>query len=449
MREPIVAIATPLGESAVGLIRLTGSGVLDIAKRFFKTKSDIKPRRVYFGTLYDPSGSVVDEGLLVYFKGPASYTGEDLVEISLHGNPFILRKALETFIHGGCKLAQPGEFTKRAFLNGKMDLTQAEAVADLISAKTNLAHRAAISQLRGEMSKYIKPLRETLIELSAYIEADIEFSEEDIPTLTREQVVNMVDKVLAGIDDLLKTSKAGRFLRHGIKLAIVGKPNVGKSSIFNALLGQDRAIVTDVEGTTRDYLEEALNIKGIPVILVDTAGIRYTADPVEKIGVQKSLEKINEADVVVFVVDASRGLDSDDLRIYDNVSDRDVIVVLNKVDLPVKGIPLEIFRGRSIIKVSALTGQGLEDLETEILRNVGILTYEGLNIYVSIRHEELLRKSRDVLRKFRDLYMEDYVSPEIAMLYVREAADYLGEIVGVISTEDILGSIFSKFCVGK
>ncbi len=448
MKEPIVAIATPFGESAIGIIRFTGKGVLEIAKKYFKTKSSIKPRYVHYGQLMDSEGEPLDEGLLVYFKAPHSYTGEDMIEIFLHGNPFLLRRALELFTKAGCRLAQPGEFTKRAFLNGKMDLTQAEAVAELISAKTELARKIAFRQLKGELSAHIKPLRESLLELCAYMEADIEFSEEDIPTLTKEQVITMVDRVLEGIDRLIQTARTGKFLREGLKLAIVGRPNVGKSSLFNALLKEERAIVTEFEGTTRDFLEETLNLRGIPVRLIDTAGIRETQDPVEKIGVQRSQAKLEEADIVLFVLDASEELTQEDLNIYELVKDKEIIIVLNKID---KGLctPLEIFKGHSIIKVSALKGYGLRDLEEEILRRTGALTQEGLNIYVSLRHEELLRKAKEVLENFRKRYREEDISPEIAMLDIRESADYLGEILGYITTEEILGSIFSRFCIGK
>jgi tRNA modification GTPase len=448
MRDPIVAVATPFGESAVGMVRISGRDALGIALRFFKTRGPVRPRYAHYGTLLDEKGEPLDEGVLVYYRAPKSYTGEDMVEITLHGNPLILKRALEVFISGGCRLAEPGEFTKRAFLNGKMDLTQAEAVAELISAKTDLARRVALRQLRGELSKHIRPLREDLLDLCAYLEADIEFSEEDIPTLTKDQVMERLRKVIAGIDQLLRTAKTGRFIREGVKLAIVGKPNVGKSSLFNALLREDRAIVTDIEGTTRDYIEETVNLRGVPVSLIDTAGIREARDPVERIGVQRSLQKMEEADVILFVVDGSRPLTEEDLRIYEEVKDRNLIVVVNKIDLGLV-VPLEIFEGHSIIKVSALKGLGIQDLEEEILKKAGVLVEEGLNIYVSVRHEELLRKAKAVLEGLLKRYGEEDISPEIAMLDIREASDHLGEIVGDITTEDILGSIFSRFCIGK
>ncbi len=448
MREPIVAVATPFGESAISMVRLSGKGVLDIVGKFFKAKSKIRLRYAVYGTLVDEKGEPLDEGILIYYRAPHSYTGEDMVEITLHGNPLILKRAVEIFTSAGARLAEPGEFTKRAFLNGKMDLTQAEAVAELISAKTELARRVAFRQLRGELSGYIKPLRESLLELCAYLEADIEFAEEDIPTLSRDQVITMTRRVLEGIDKLLEKAQLGRAIREGIRLAIVGRPNVGKSSLFNALLRQDRAIVTDIEGTTRDYIEESVNLRGIPINLIDTAGIRETEDRVERIGVERSLERIEEADVVLFVVDGSQDLTEEDWKIYRMLERRDVIVVVNKIDLGEK-VSLEFDGKHSIIKVSALKGHGIQNLEEEILKKAGALTGEGLNIYVSIRHAQLLRKARGVLEKFIEMYQREEVSPEIAMLDIREAADYLGEIIGEVTAEDILGNIFSRFCIGK
>ncbi len=447
-REPIVAVATPYGEGAIGLIRLSGKGVLQIVRRFFKTKDDIKPRFSHYGELIDAEGNVLDEGLLVYFKAPHSYTGEDLVEVSLHGNPMILRDALRLFLSAGCRLAEPGEFTKRAFLNGKIDLTQAEAVAELITSKSELARRNALKQLRGELSRKVNRLRESLLELCAYLEADIEFSEEDIPTITKEQVISRVGEVLDSINRLLDTAKTGKFLREGIKLAIVGRPNVGKSSLFNALLRRERAIVTDIEGTTRDFLEESVSLKGVPVVLVDTAGIRETQDPVERIGVERSEEKVREADLILFVIDASEPLRKEDKEIYEKVREKEHLVVANKVDLGYK-VSVEIFEGDSIIKVSALKKSGIQELEREILNRVGINLDGEVGAYISLRHEVNLKKSKEVLERFLERYRRQDISPEIAMLDIREATLYLEEIVGTVATEDILGSIFSRFCIGK
>jgi len=421
---------------------------LDIVKRFFKTKGEIKPRYAHYGELYDEEGNLLDEGVLIYYKAPRSYTGEDMVELNLHGNPAILKRAVELFVKAGARLAEPGEFTKRAFLSGKLDLTQAEAVAELISAKTELARRVALKQLKGELSKLVKPLREKLLTLSAYLEAEIEFAEEDLPTLSREEVLKMVREVLKGVRELLKTARTGKALREGIKLAIVGRPNVGKSSLFNALLKEERAIVTEIAGTTRDYIEETLQIKGVPVKLVDTAGIRETEDPVERIGVERSKKKLEEADLVLFVVDLSSPLTEEDLKIYELVKEKEHLVVANKADLPQRA-ELEKIPTENIIKVSALTGEGLEELSERILSKAGVQLQDSVNVYVSLRHEELLKKAEAALERLEKLYKEGEPSPEIAMLEVREASDYLGEILGEITTEELLGKIFSTFCIGK
>lgn len=446
-REPIVAIATPFGESAIGILRLSGAGVLEKVKSLTNMKGEPKPRYAHLVKLMDRSGSMVDQVVLIYYPSPKSYTGEDMVELFLHGSPLILRKALELFLSEGIRMAEPGEFTKRAFLNGKMDLLQAEAVAELISAKTDLAYRSAQRQLMGEASAQIKELREKLLELIAYVEADIEFSEEDIPTLSKEQVIDFLEDIKNKIDSLISTVRAGDFLRRGINLAIVGKPNVGKSSLFNALLGKDRAIVTPIPGTTRDFLQESLNFMGVPVNLIDTAGIRQTIDPVEKIGVERSLEKLRSADLVLFVVDCSRQLDDEDKHIHGLLQDIDHIVVLNKVDLGVREDVMETFPNG--IKVSALKGDGIEELKQKLLEKLGLHVEDGLPIYLSVRQENLLKKSEKVLKSLIDTLRIKEVFPEILMLDLREVLSCLEEIVGVISTEELLGSIFSRFCIGK
>jgi len=434
-REPIVAIATPFGESAIGAIRLSGLGVWERIKDLLVLRGSLKPRYAHFVKLKDMDGSVLDEGILIFYPSPKSYTGEDMVELFLHGNPLILKKALELFLSKGIRLAEPGEFTKRAFLNGKLDLLQAEAVGDLRGAKS------------GELSSLINSLRNRLLELLAYVEADIEFSEEDIPTLSKEQIISLLKEILKDIDKLLSTVKTGEFLRRGINLAIVGKPNVGKSSLFNALLGKERAIVTDIPGTTRDFLQETLTLKGIPVNLIDTAGIRYTQDPVEKIGVERSLQKLKSADMVLFVVDVSSPLEEEDLNIYSMVKDLEHIVVANKID---KGVEEEVFRSfPEAVGVSALTGDGLEELKDTILQRLGLHVSNSLQVYITVRHENLLKKSSEVLKSLIYKLEREELFPEILMLDLREALSYLEEILGVVSTEDILGSIFSRFCIGK
>ncbi len=446
-REPIVAIATPFGESAIGAIRLSGLGVWERIKDLLVLRGSLKPRYAHFVKLKDMDGSVLDEGILIFYPSPKSYTGEDMVELFLHGNPLILKKALELFLSRGIRLAEPGEFTKRAFLNGKLDLLQAEAVGDLIGAKSELSLRSAQRQFQGELSSLINSLRNRLLELLAYVEADIEFSEEDIPTLSRNQLINLLKEILRDIESLLSTVKTGEFLRRGINLAIVGKPNVGKSSLFNALLGKERAIVTDIPGTTRDFLQETLTLKGIPVNLIDTAGIRHAQDPVEKIGVERSIQKLKSADMVLFVVDVSSPLEEEDLNIYSMVKDLEHIVVANKID---KGVKEEVFRVfPEAMGVSALTGRGLDELKERILQRLGLHVGDGLQVYITVRHENLLKKSSEVLKSLIYRLEREELFPEILMLDLREALSYLEEILGVVSTEDILGSIFSKFCIGK
>ncbi|MFN7065617.1 MAG: tRNA uridine-5-carboxymethylaminomethyl(34) synthesis GTPase MnmE, partial [Aquificaceae bacterium] len=333
------------------------------------------------------------------------------------------------------------------FLNGKMDLLQAEAVADLISSKSEKALRSAQRQLQGELSSLINSLRERLLEILAYVEADIEFSEEDIPTISKEQLIGLLKDISHSIGVLLLTVKRGEFLRKGINLALVGKPNVGKSSLFNALLGHERAIITPIPGTTRDFLQESLTLKGIPINLIDTAGIRKAEDPIEKIGVERSLQKLKSAHMVLFVVDGSKPLEEEDLNIYRMLEDLDHLVVINKVDLPVEKEVLGAFP--DAIKVSAMKGEGIEELKDRILQRLGIYTTDGAQVCIALRHENLLKKSQEVVKFLLNKLETEDLSPEIIMLDLREAITYLEEIVGALTTEDILGSIFSRFCIGK
>ena len=453
-RDTIVAIATPYGESAIGIVRLSGDKTLDILKKVFKTKSKkIKPRYAHYGYVVDKNGELIDEAVVIYYKAPHSYTGEDMAEFNLHGNPLILREVLNRLLEEGARLAEPGEFTKRAFLNGKLDLTQAEAVAELISAKTELARKLALNQLKGALSKEIKPLREELLTLHALVESSIEFEEEDIPTIEKGELIEKLEDILERVSRLLKTAKTGKAVREGIKLAIVGKPNVGKSSLFNALIGEERAIVTDIAGTTRDYIEETVNIGGIPIRLVDTAGIRETGDVVEKIGVERSLQKLREADIILLVLDASaKQLEDEDLKLVQLVeeSGKPAIVVLNKVDLGRKLVNVPLERKFPTVEVSAKTGEGLNKLKNLILEKAGVMSFGGGNIYISARHEELLKKTERALENALNYLREgEFYSPEILMLDLREATNSLGEILGEITTEDVLGKIFSTFCIGK
>ncbi|RMD47669.1 MAG: tRNA uridine-5-carboxymethylaminomethyl(34) synthesis GTPase MnmE, partial [Aquificota bacterium] len=331
-KDTIVANATPLTASAVSIIRISGKDALNIGKSIFSKKEDIKPRKAYFGKFIDENGEIIDEGLFLYFKAPKSFTGEDVVEIQVHGSVPVVKKIIKEAIKKGARFAQPGEFTKRAFLNGKIDLTQAEAIAQLIEAKSEKASKAAVNLLEGKLSKEIKFLKEKLININMLIEAELNFPE-DVEEIEETVIKKDLKEVIDKIKQLLSTYKKGKLIREGIKLAIVGRPNVGKSSLFNSLMGYERAIVSDIQGTTRDFIEESFTLNGIPVRLIDTAGIRESKDEIEKIGIQKTKEKIEEADIILFVFDVSKGLTEEDLKIYEEVKYKKPIVVGNKSDL--------------------------------------------------------------------------------------------------------------------
>ncbi len=446
-KDTIVANATPLIPSAVGIVRISGEKALLIGKKLFTLPEDPKERKIYFGKITDREGNVIDEGLFVFFKAPKSFTGEDTVEIFPHGSVPVIKKIIEEAVFFGARMAEPGEFTKRAFLNGKIDLTQAEAIADLIEAKTEKASKAALNLLEGKLSKKVNQLRETLLELVSLIEAEINFPE-DVEEIDPDLIKENLKKVSLQIEDLMKTYRQGQLIREGIKLAIVGKPNVGKSSLFNALVGYERAIVSQIKGTTRDFIEERLIIKGIPVKLLDTAGIRKTEDQIEKIGVEKALEKVNEADIVIFVFDASEGLDKEDLEIYELVKNKDPIIVGNKLDLTLDKKEKKYYF-KDIIFVSSKTLENLDLLEEKILQKLNLLEESDTDVYINLRHYESFKKAKDILEKvIKDF--EFYIDQkEILMLEMSEAEKNLEEITGQITTEDVLGNIFSKFCIGK
>ncbi len=446
-KDTIVANATPLIPSAVGIVRISGEKALSIGKKLFTLPENPKERKAYFGKIIDREGNVIDEGLFVFFKAPRSFTGEDVVEIFPHGSVPVIQKIIGEAVFFGARIAEPGEFTKRAFLNGKIDLTQAEAIADLIEAKTEKASKAAVNLLEGKLSKKVKELRDTLLELVSLIEAEINFPE-DVEEIDPDLIKKNLKKVVLQIENLMKTYRQGQLIREGIKLAIVGKPNVGKSSLFNALVGYERAIVSQIKGTTRDFIEERLIIKGIPVKLLDTAGIRKTEDKIEKIGIEKSLKKVNEADIVIFVFDASEGIDKEDLEIYEMVKNKDPIIVGNKSDLTLDKNEKKYYF-KDVILVSSKTLENLDLLEEKILQKLNLIEESDTDVYINLRHYESFKKAKDILEKvISDI--EFYINQkEILMLEISEAEKNLEEITGQITTEDILGNIFGRFCIGK
>ncbi len=457
LTDTICAIATGMGNAGIGIIRISGSEAINIASKVFKPANDkkvVKTMKSYtaaFGGVYD-GDNMIDEGILLLMKGPHTYTCEDVCELQCHGGVHVLKEVLEAVIKAGARIAEPGEFTKRAFLNGRIDMSQAESVMDIINAKNDFAVKSSLVQLKGELKDRITEMRDTILYNTAFIESALDdpehYSLEGYPQKLRVIVDNMVDNV----DKLLATYDNGRVLKEGIKTVIAGKPNAGKSSLLNLLLGEDRAIVTEIEGTTRDTLEEVVNINGIILNIVDTAGIRSTDDVVEKIGVDKALKNVDNADLILYVVDGSKQLDDNDSQIISHIKGRNVITVINKSDLDVvvdKLLISEELPGE-IIEISAKYGDGKEELYN-ILNDKffsGQLQYNDELYITNSRHKDELIKTRESLSKVIesiDMGMEeDFFSIDLL-----DAYEHLGMILGETMRDDLADKIFAEFCMGK
>jgi tRNA modification GTPase len=441
--DTIAAISTPIGEGALAVIRLSGPAALSLLTPIFAgaiAPQKFVPRRVYFGKICDRDGKI-DEVLVTYFRSPHSYTGEDVVEISCHGGILITRRVLDLLLAGGARMANPGEFTQQAFLNGKMDLTQAEAVMDLIRAQTELALRAANEQLAGHLGSELTDLRELLLTTLAHIEAYIDFPDEEIDPDTGKALLDRVKALETRLDRLLTTADQGRVLRHGLRTVIYGAPNVGKSSLLNLLLGYDRAIVSEVPGTTRDTIEEVINVRGIPVRLIDTAGARESVDLIESEGIWRTQLQVEQADLVIQVVDGSRP--PMDLKVF---ADRDSVLLLNKCDLGVEPQWNE-FEG---VRFSCKERTGLEELNQAIWDRVmgERVRLADVRVAINARHQSCLQRAKQLLVACRQS-LQDGKSPEFISIELRGALDAVGEVVGKLDTEDLLGKIFSEFCIGK
>jgi tRNA modification GTPase len=459
--DTIAAISTPPGRGGIGVVRLSGPHSLKIATSFFRPESAAEPgppNRAQFGRLIDPAGELIDEVILTYFKAPHSYTGEDVAEISCHGSPIILARVLQLAIEKGARVAEPGEFTFRAFFNKRIDLAQAQAVRDVINAQTQYQARVATKQLEGELSLRITPLKDALVEVIVHLESSVEFVEEDI---SPEAASTLIDKLAGVIDSLTviaNSFKFGRYVKEGFDLAIVGRPNVGKSSVFNRLIGTDRAIVTELPGTTRDALYESTSISGVPVRLIDTAGIRETTDLVESIGITRSRAAIADADISLLVLDASSPLQSEDRELLESVPEASRIIALNKTDLPnlldehlhaETGVHL----GEShdnVVSISALTGRGFGELSAKIFERLsGDAAPERDDIILTdARQHRSVQTAIDMLLDARGLMIQRELE-EIILLRLHAALFALGEITGETLTDEILGQIFSTFCIGK
>jgi len=454
----IAAISTSPGIGGIGIIRISGRNTFDIVQKIFKPKKEedidqIKGYSMKYGTIINPDNNeIIDEVLVSYFKTPKSYTTENMCEINSHGGTIVIKQILELCLKNGARLAEPGEFTKRAFLNGRIDLVEAEATIDIINAKTEKEKRASVEQLNGFLSKDINCIKKDLLSVLADIEANIDYPEYDIEEVTNKNIIDVLEKSKSKLIKLRDSFENGKVLKEGIKTVIIGKPNVGKSSLLNVILREERAIVTEYEGTTRDTIEEYISINGIPLKIIDTAGIRITENEVEKIGINKSLEITKSADLVIAIFDVSRALDKEDDEIIKIIRDKTAIILLNKTDLVDKvEVPDKLAKlNKEIVKISAINKQGTNTLYDKIaeLYQLDKINVEGENIITNIRHQDLINQSIINIDKAFAV-LEKNMPIDIIAIYVKEILDSLGKITGENVSESIINEIFSKFCLGK
>lgn len=458
IEDTIVAVGTRPGEAAIGIVKLSGKKSVKIADKIFHSKNGRKifeqdTFSMVYGWIEDSGKNIVDEAIVTIMRAPASYTREDVIEINCHGGIIATSKVMELCIEAGARIAGPGEFTKRAFINGRIDLSQAEAVIDLINAKTEQSLKIAAKNLSGDIKEKMSKIKESVLEVLVQLEAAVDFIEEDLETTSYGKLKENIGKIYDEIEELIKDEEKGEIIKNGIKAAIVGKPNVGKSSLLNLLSKKEKAIVTEIPGTTRDAIEEILYIEGIPLILIDTAGIRNTDDRIEKIGVEKSLKQIDDAELVIIVLDGSREFDDIDKQIIKKIEEKKTICCINKKDIRQKINIDNIvchFPAENIIKISALKGNGVKELEERIKKM--ILDNEGSGIeekiIVNTRHKNILKQIRNMLQKARKA-MENNLSEEFPSSDLRIAYDLIGEITGETARDDILDRVFSRFCIGK
>jgi len=447
--DTIVAIATPLGRGGIGVVRLSGPESCRIANSMLRLKQEMNPGRALLAELIEPStGEHLDDAVVTFFAKPHSYTTDDVVEISAHGSPVVLRHVVELALAGGARLAEPGEFTMRAFLNGRLDLAQAEAVRDLIESQTLYQAKVAAQQLEGALSRRLQPIKKKLVDLIAVMEAGIDFAEDDVAVLPANELVAHITEVEALLQKLQASFAYGRVVHEGLSLAIVGRPNVGKSSLFNRLVERERAIVTASPGTTRDLVTETVALGGIPLKLIDTAGIRHSSEEAESIGIRKSYEALADADMVIVVLDRSVGMAGEDLELLDAVRNKRALIASNKMDLPsAAGIPPDSFK---VIQTSAVTGDGIKELRAEILNTVAgkAGAEQEAGFLTNIRHQRLVEESLASLAASRHAAQAN-IPHEMIMIDLYAALRPLDAITGETTTDDILNLIFSSFCIGK
>ena len=457
MSNTIVALATPLGRSGIGVVRLSGDQSLSIVNRI-AAGEDLLPRHAHLTQLTEPdSGEPIDQAIVTYFQAPNSFTGEDVVEISCHGSPVVLRQVIDVCLRVGARLAEAGEFSLRALANGRMDLTEAEAIRDLIDAQTTASARQAVRQLQGEFSHELQPIKDELLDVIVILESALEFVEDDLPEMQSKNIRDRLAQIEQKIEKIAATYKAGHLIRDGLRVAIVGRPNVGKSSLFNALLGIDRAIVTDIAGTTRDQLHEKLTIRDIPISLIDTAGLRETIDTVESIGVERARRVMTDADIVIVMVDAGEELTKEDLAILQSVESLNHFVALNKIDRigtqeltrRLEHLRTKVTQATPIVAISAKTHANLEALKQAIIEPFGSdrATTDGFLVADARHHDLLDRAAREIGNSL--ISLDSRASEEITLIGLHNAMRYLGEITGETTTEDMLTRIFATFCIGK
>lgn len=455
--DTIAAISTPLGEGAISIVRLSGPHAIEIVNKLFTGKNlqEVPSHTIHYGKLVDPkTEEIVDEVLVSVMRAPKTFTVEDVVEINGHGGIVATKRILQLVLNQGARLAEPGEFTKRAFLNGRIDLSQAEAVMDIIRSQTNEAMKVAMHQLEGKLSQLIRKLRQELLETIAHVEVNIDYPEyDDVEEMTHEMMEEKTEYVLDEINRLLEVANQGKILREGIKTAIVGRPNVGKSSLLNRLVQEERAIVTDIAGTTRDVIEEYVNVRGVPLRLIDTAGIRETEDVVEQIGVKRSEETLANADLVLFMLNYNEPFTEDDAKILALIEKLNYIVVINKIDLPqqldITHIQ-KLVNNHPIVKVSIKEEEGIAELEQTIANlfyNEELVAQDTL--YISnVRHIHLLERAKEALEDAREA-LQMNLPLDIVQIDVQRTWEYLGEIIGDTASESLIDQLFSQFCLGK
>ena len=453
----IASISTAPGIGGIGIIRMSGEKSFEILGKIFQAKTpqkieNIKGYTMKYGHIID-NNEIIDEVLVSYFKAPKSYTAENMCEINSHGGNVIVKKILELCLKNGAELAEPGEFTKRAFLNGRIDLAQAESVIDVINAKSDKEAKSGIKQLEGYLSKEIKKIKQEILDVLVNIEVTIDYPEYDIPEVQENEMKKMLESVENNLDKLEKSFDNGKIIKEGIKTAIIGKPNAGKSSLLNAILKEERAIVTDIAGTTRDTIEEFITINGIPLKLVDTAGIRSASDEVEKIGIEKSIKQAEEADLIIAIFDSSKELTQEDLEILDLIKYKKSIILLNKTDLSAiiteQDVRLTAVT-QNILKISALNKTGIEELYEKIseMFNLNEINLDNDILITNVRHKNIISKAIENVKKAKEA-LDMNMPIDIITIYIKDILEDLGEITGEVVTDDIINEIFSKFCLGK